>query len=772
VFSGSERRLGPIMFKLLDHSTFNRPFAPKLSYIFLMAFVVIFAGGSSVLYFRILPDSRVERAATELTDPYFMASQTLHAYDRFLVNLGLYDRHLVEKSELQEHYQILWSHLNSYQQNTWSYQNLAAIPGATKNLRDLRQTLEDLDPLIRNLKAGDPQTSDLIYESLAPFESSLHDTAAAINENDAHARSALFEKQVRAHRMLGWTLLAIALCSVLLLLISHGNIKNVALLLETSKHKSKRLKEAINQTQRANRAKSEFLATMSHEIRTPLNAIVGFTSLLLDTKLSYDQKDYIQSIRTSSNTLLSLINDILDVSKIEAGKLVLEAIEFDLRAVYLDIVNIVADNLAQKKLELASFIDPQIPRVLKGDPARLKQIILNLLNNAIKFTPSGSITFRASMISLKEKQIVIGFEIKDTGIGIEPRLLNRLFSPFTQADSSTTRRYGGTGLGLSICKQLAESMGGEVGVSSTPGKGSTFWVRIEMEVINLQLFENPLPAEMAGRSVVVLTKNPYLQEFLGLQLGEMQLRPATPGARDMSSFLNPPDTLAILLDQSNLPFKPEEQTKWVRQISRNFEIPVIYLVERTHNLAHLSPIQRINYLKKPVVQQTLQKCLLEVLHVTDVQLDEPTPTLKTDANRYAVPKPRVLLVEDNPINQKIALLMLEKIGCNVDVAANGIEALKALQLFSYDLIFMDCQMPEMDGYEATRRVRKLPKPISDIPIVALTANAFKEDQAKCIEAGMNDFVTKPVESSTLESKLKTYIKPLSPPPARLQEASL
>lgn len=761
------------MLRLIRKNTaINTPFAPKLSYIFLMAFVVIFAGGSSVLYFKTLPDSRVERAVSDLADPYFVASQNLHFFDRFLIGISLYHRDLIDREEFRGRFNELRSNISKYESDQELYQELTTIPGAIKNLKDLNDTLAEISPLVTRARSEDHRNLDLMYDSLSPYERRLQDIAATVNENDVRARATLFEKQVRSHRMLGWTLLAIAVCSILLLMISHGNIKNVALLLETSKHKSTRLKEAINQTQRANRAKSEFLATMSHEIRTPLNAIVGFTSLLLDTKLSYDQKDYVQSIRSSSSTLLSLINDILDVSKIEAGKLVLESIEFDVRSIYMDIANIVADNVAQKKLELVSFIDPKIPRLIKGDPARLKQIILNLLNNAIKFTPSGSIAVKCSLISMNEKHISLNFEVKDTGIGIEPRLLTRLFTPFTQADSSTTRRYGGSGLGLSICKQLAESMGGEVGVSSTPGKGSTFWFRVEVEAVNTLPMENPLPESFFGKDVLILTRNPVLQEYLDMQLKVISLNPVAPaGGRDVGSFAATNETIAIILDQGNLPFKPEEQTKVLRNISRNFEIPIVYLVERTHNLAHLSPIQRINYLKKPVLQQNLYKCLLEVLHITNIRLDEPLKIPVVDTSKYVINKPRVLLVEDNPINQKIALLMLEKIGCNVDVAANGIEALKSLQLFSYDLIFMDCQMPEMDGYEATRRIRKLPKPISDIPIVALTANAFKEDQTKCIEAGMNDFVTKPVESSTLESKLKRYLK--APAPMRpAEEASV
>ncbi len=755
------------MFQYLKkNATITTPFALKLPYIFLMAFVVIFIGGSALLYFKTRPDSRMVGIGTSdnLSDPYYVVSQHLNEFHRFMAGIGLYNRQRIDKNEFLRRFKVLQEDSLKYENDAALYQEVNTIPGAAKNFRDLNATLKEFTPIIGKIYPKDQQNLDLIYDSLSPFESRLQKTAVSINENNIHFHTALFQKQVQSHQLLGWTLFAIAICSILLSLLAHGNIKNVVLLLETSKHKSTRLKEAINQTQRANRAKSEFLATMSHEIRTPLNAIVGFTSLLLDTKLSYDQKDYIQSIRTSSSTLLSLINDILDVSKIEAGKLVLESIEFDLRSVYTDIANIVGDTVAQKKLELVSFIDPKIPRLIKGDPGRLKQIILNLLNNAIKFTPSGSIALKVSLLNLTEKHLSLKFEVKDTGIGIEPRLMNHLFNPFAQADSSTTRRYGGSGLGLSICKQLAESMGGEVGVSSTPGKGSTFWFRVELEAVHTQPIENPLPESFFKKDILILTKNSILQEYLELQLREIELNPHTPPlSRDMSNVTATANTIAIILDQGNLPFEIEEQTKVLNNISRNFEIPIIYLVERTHNLAHLSPIQRINYMKKPISQQNLYKCLLEVLHITNVRWDEPEKNPITEKPTFAVLNPKVLLVEDNPINQKIAFLMLEKVGCSVDVAANGIEALKALQQFTYDLIFMDCQMPEMDGYEATRRIRKLPKPISDIPIIALTANAFKEDQVKCLESGMNDFVTKPVDSSTLELKLSRHIKaPLAP----------
>jgi signal transduction histidine kinase/DNA-binding response OmpR family regulator len=742
----------------------SKPFRPRISYSLLIVLIAVFSLAGSILYFKMYPERWLESSQTN--SPEYSLNQDVLAYDRFLVSLSLYSQKYIESEELEERFSLLQKRFVDFDTKPDVYEELANIPGAVKNFRDLRQALITLEPVVTRLLPADSDQYGLIYETLAPFETTLHDTIAAVHQHKDRTMAARIDKIVEDYRLLGWTLLGIAIGSTLLLVISHGYIKNVALLLETSKHKSTRLKEAINQTQKANRAKSDFLATMSHEIRTPLNAIVGFTSLLLDTKLSYDQKDYVQSIRTSSNTLLSLINDILDVSKIEAGKLVLETIDFDLRTVYFDIVNMVADNLGQKKLELVSHIDANIPRMLKGDPARLKQILLNFLNNAVKFTPSGSVALKASIASSTENRMTIHFEIKDTGIGIEPRLVGRLFSPFTQADSSTTRRYGGTGLGLSICKQLAESMGGEVGVNSIPGKGSTFWFNVEMEVINPQLVENPLPESLFNKNVLVLTKNLILQEFLQLQLKDVKLNTVTLDPKELSSgatVLEFSQPIAILLDQTLPPFKPEEQAKVLRTVSKNFEIPVIYMVERTLNLAHLSPTQRINYIKKPVVGQNLYKCLAEVLKVTNPDLDEPSAHPLVAALKFAAGKPRVLLVEDNPINQKIALLMLEKIGCNVDVAANGIEALKALQLFSYDFIFMDCQMPEMDGYEATRRIRKLPRPISDIPIVALTANAFKEDQNKCLDAGMNDFVTKPVEPTTLESKLNLYMRPPKPP---------
>lgn len=739
--------------KYISNST---PFAPKISDVFLKTFVVIVAMGSSILFFKSIPSPIIQESSSEFEDTLFLPSQVLHSYDHFLVCLNLFERRMLKKADLQDRYFDLVQKLDSFKSET-QRNHLDAI-GAQSQINELSEALKKLHPVITQLKAEQKTNFTHIFEILTPLEFTLHAAVNEINRNAIMLRSALLKNQARSHRLLGWTLIAIALCSFLLLRISHGNIKNVALLLETSKSKSKRLKEAINQAQKANRSKSDFLATMSHEIRTPLNAVIGFTSLLLDTKLSYDQKDYIQSIRASSNSLLFLLNDILDVSKIEAGKMVLEFIEFDLSTIYSEVVNIVADNFAQKKLELLSYIDPQIPQTIKGDPGRIKQIILNILNNAVKFTPSGCVTFNATMISMAENKIVIEFKIKDTGIGIDPRHLNRLFTPFSQADSSTTRRYGGTGLGLSICNQLALLMGGEISVSSTPGEGSLFKVRIKLDMTTTTRHENPLPVRFKDKKVLVLAKNSHLQEFLNLQLHDLGLIALIPSPQDLENYTPPNDTIAIILDLNNLPFNPDLHIHFLKKFSRNAEIPVVYLIERTHNLAHLLPTQRINYLKKPILQQNIQKCFLEVLQIVNTQRDELSESPFILTNRYAVNKPRILLVEDNPINQKLALLMLEKINCNVDVAGNGIEALKALQLFTYDLIFMDCQMPEMDGYEATRRIRKMSKPISDIPVVAFTANAFIDDHLKCIEAGMNDFVTKPVEISTLDAKIKLYVK--------------
>ncbi|HEY8271258.1 MAG TPA: ATP-binding protein, partial [Pseudobdellovibrionaceae bacterium] len=623
----------------------------------------------------------MEKSIDNFTDPYHMVSENLHAFDRFLLEMQLYNHQLNGKKPLLQAFNALEESSGQYEKNKDLYQELSAIPGAIKTLQDLNTTLAELHPIIENIspiaQPRDQRRLALIYATLSPFEKHLEEINTTVYKNHVRFRSALYLKQAQSHRLLGWTMSAIAICSILLIIISHGNIKNVALLLETSKHKGTRLKEAIDQTQRANRAKSEFLATMSHEIRTPLNAILGFTSLLLDMKLSYDQKDYVQSIRASSSTLLSLINDILDVSKIEAGKLDLESIEFDLRSVYVDIANIVADTVTQKKLELVSFIDSRIPRMIKGDPARLKQILLNLLNNAIKFTPSGSIAVKITLLNLTEKHITLKFEVKDTGIGIEPRLLNVLFTPFTQADSSTTRRYGGSGLGLSICKQLTESMGGEIGVSSIPDQGSTFWFQVKMEPVFTQPVENPLPQSFFHKDILILTNNAILKEYLELQLKEITLNPVDPlasteGQQATAIITSTANTIAVIFDQSNSPFKQDESTKILRNISKNFEIPIIYLVEHTQNLGHLSPIQRINYLKKPVSQHNLYRCLLEVLHITHIRWDDPihNPNPQMEGTRFATLKPRVLLVEDNPINQKIALLMLEKIGCNVDVAAN------------------------------------------------------------------------------------------------------
>ena len=492
----------------------------------------------------------------------------------------------------------------------------------------------------------------------------------------------------------------------------------------------------------ASRAKSEFLANMSHEIRKPLNAVLGFSGLMQQTSLNHEQKEFIAAIHSSGNALLTLINDLLDYSKIEAGHLELEDIAFDLRRLVDDVVDIMAEKIQYKGLQLYTQIDAAFPEKIIGDPGRFRQILLNLINNACKFTASGHITLKIALISVQDKVLQLRCEVVDTGIGIDFANSNTLFQPFIQADNSTTRQFGGTGLGLSICRRLVEAMAGEIGVESQLGYGATFWFTASLGVDNIN--PAPWPPHIAGVNYLAITDQPQVAKMLQLCLGtnlaciELQSMP-----------VKLPKAIPMLCIVDILEKTQAQQIDL--QIQQQYPDCAVIRLVALHNFKALrehAPLQI--QIPRPIRRKLIINATEQLLtpnHIAPIER-RSTPRI--------VPGLPILLVEDNPINQRVASLILQNLGCIVTVANNGIECLAALATQDFALILMDCQMPVMDGFTATRAIRALPHAKSQLPIVALTSNAFQEDRDACLAAGMNDFVTKPVTALALNEVITRW----------------
>ena len=547
-------------------------------------------------------------------------------------------------------------------------------------------------------------------------------------------------ERINRIRWIGWGLTVLLFACVALLLYGYRRGRRLMIDLAIAKEAA----------EAASRSKSAFLANMSHEVRTPMNGVIGMSQLLLDSPLNSQQQEYATIIRHSADALLTVLNDILDYSKIEAGKLSIERLEFDFRELLEEVTDLLALRAQEKGLELMCDIDPQLPVKVMGDPTRLRQVLTNLLGNSIKFTARGDVALFARLLASTDSQATIEFSVRDSGIGMAPEQLESLFEAFNQADSSISRRFGGTGLGLSISRRLVEMMGGELHAASQLGEGAWFTFTIQVGLTTCLYPALQLPEALIGVEVLVVDDGAYSRAQLAVLLGHLGAKANLAAnvaeaqiALQRSERSEQPIRLILL--KRDLPLVGDGD--FVQQMNAvTIQLPPI-VVMTTHQFPMPPSSQYCASLFKPIKLGRLQECICQVLLTTARRIVSPPQAILAQSTELR----RVLLVDDNPVNRKVARAMLGRLECEVDSAENGVEALHMLENADYDLVLMDINMPEMDGLSATRAIRNPQSRVKrhDIPVIAMTANAMSGDEALCRQAGMDDYLSKPVNFERL-----------------------